>query len=148
MPPSPATPPSGSSALQNQEARVVVESLDGSRVVVSVPGTEYRLHLVPGAPASAFPTRPHARATGSVRGRALRMHRAAAGGVFIEPIEGHPRILQGRVLEVDAAGRRLLLHAVIPMWMDLAEGQSAEEFQAGDLVNFYAERGVTFTPTA
>jgi hypothetical protein len=65
-----------------------------------------------------------------------------------EPVEGHPRIVQGRAREVDAAGNRILLQAVIPMWITLATDQSAREFHAGDIVNFYMESGVVFTPQA
>jgi hypothetical protein len=34
------------------------------------------------------------------------------------------------------------------MWITLATDQSAREFHAGDIVNFYMESGVVFTPQA
>ncbi|MBX3355336.1 MAG: hypothetical protein KF724_06530 [Phycisphaeraceae bacterium] len=127
-------------------ARVRVDSASDELVVLSVPGSEYRLHLKPGAPLAAFPGEPGRRVEGVINGRALRMHRASAGGAFIEPIEGHPRIVQGRVLAGDLERNRLLVRAAVPIWFDLCEGQLASDFQTGDLVNFYAESGTTFTP--
>jgi hypothetical protein len=112
---------------------------------ISLPGTEYllRLHLVgsTGVPAGK-------RIAGVIGGKAQKLHRAHAGGEFIEPVEGHPRIVQGRVRASDTGSNRLLIQAVVPMWIGLAEGQSARDFSAGDFVNFYMESGVTFTPCA
>ena len=56
--------------------------------------------------------------------------------------------MQGRIRAVDAAANRVLLQAVVPMWVTPAAGQSARDFAAGDFVNFYMESGVTFAPSA
>lgn len=113
--------------------------------VISVPGTEYvlRLHLK-----GATSVAPGKRISGVITGSAQKVHRASAGGEFIEPVEGHPRIVQGRIREVDASANRVLLQAVVPMWISLEAGQSARDFAAGDFVNFYMESGVTFAPNA
>ncbi len=137
---------SGAAPAIDDTARVRVERASDHEVILSVPGTNYRPYLRPGAPLSAFPAEPGRRARGVIRGRALRMHRAHAGGSFIEPIEGHPRIVQGIVQAADLERNRLLVHAAVPMWLDMAEGQLASDFQTGDMVNFYAESGMTFTP--
>ena len=113
--------------------------------VLSVPGTEYVLDLVAGGPTAAALGK---RVQGVVSGRAQKLHRAHAGGEFIEPVEGHPRIVQGRVRETDPTGNRLLLQAVVPMWISLSADQSARAFMPGDIVNFYMESGVVFTPQA
>jgi hypothetical protein len=113
--------------------------------VISVPGTEYvlRLHLK-----GATSVAPGKRISGVITGSAQKVHRASAGGEFIEPVEGHPRIVQGRVRESDPTGNRLLLQAVVPMWISLSADQSARSFLPGDIVNFYMESGVVFTPQA
>jgi len=136
----------GANPATNDLARVRVESAADTEVILSVPNTNYRLYLVPGAPLSEFPSEPGRRAKGVISGRALRMHRATAGGSFIEPIEGHPRIVQGSVLAVDLDRNRVLIHAAVPMWLAVADGQLASDFQTGDMVNFYAESGMRFTP--
>jgi len=113
--------------------------------VISVPGTEYvlRLHLK-----GATSVAPGKRISGVITGSAQTVHRASAGGEFIEPVEGHPRIVQGRVRATDLASNRVLVQAVVPMWITPAAGQSARDFHAGDFVNFYMESGVTFAPNA
>jgi hypothetical protein len=113
--------------------------------VLTVPGSEYVLDLVSGGPTSVPVGK---RVSGVVSGRAQKLHRAHAGGEFIEPVEGHPRIVQGRVRETDPTGNRLLLQAVVPMWITLSADQSARSFMPGDIVNFYMESGVVFTPQA
>lgn len=126
--------------------RAILEAKSDGEVVLSLPGTSYRLHLKPTVSAAAITTEIGKRIRGVVRGKAQRMHLAAAGGRFIEPVYGHPRIVQGTVLAVDTAANRLLIEMVIPAWLDVAEGQKASEFAPGTLVNMYVESGMTFTP--
>lgn len=115
----------------------------GGTLVLSVPGTEYTLELSAGSRTAVAVGK---RVSGEISGKAQKLHRAHAGGEFIEPVEGHPRIVQGRVRETDASGNRLLIHAVVPMWISLSSDQSARGFMPGDIVNFYMESGVVFTP--
>ena len=140
MPTAPA--PASTCTVRLEEVRGTAAT--GS-FVLSVPGTEYVLDLVAGGTTTAPLGK---RVTGVVSGRAQKLHRAHAGGEFIEPVEGHPRIVQGRVRETDPTGTRLLLLAVVPMWITLSADQSARSFMAGDIVNFYMESGVVFTPQA
>ncbi|MDZ4755323.1 MAG: hypothetical protein SGJ11_12625 [Phycisphaerae bacterium] len=126
--------------------KLVLVSKTDDVIVVSIPGTDYRLHLRPSVPASSIAAQEGKRIRGRVRGRALRIHGAAAGGRFIEPIYGHPRIVQGTVAVVDDRLNRLLVDMVIPVWLDLAEGQRATEFSVGQTVNMYVESGMIFVP--
>lgn len=142
------TPTSNSPASIDDLARVRVERASDEQVVLTIPGSSYELHLKPGAPLSTFPSEPGRRATGVIRGKALRMHKTTAGGSFIEPIEGHPRIVQGAVIAADLDRNQLLIRAVVPIWLAVCDGQLASDFQTGDLVNFYAQSGMTFTPRA
>lgn len=107
----------------------------------TVPGTQYRLHLAVDADLDAQAGR---RIRGRVRGRALRMHRASAGGNFIEPLQGRPRIVQGIVLAVDPAANEVVLDLVVPVRIAMHADQNAETFSTGDVVNFYMESGTRF----
>ena len=118
-------------------------SMDADSGVFAVPGTGYRLTLqVP----EGFNAPIGRRIRGRVRGRALRMHRTGAGGNFIEPLDGRPRIVQGTVLAIDLAADEVLMDLVVPIRLEMFEGQSASEFSTGEMVNFYMHPGATFTP--
>ncbi len=131
--------------LEGDLVRGVLESANGSEITVSLPGTDYRLRFAQGGPTAVHPGK---RIRGRVNARALHMHRAQAGGGFIEPIMGQPRIVQGVVRGVDPASNRLLVEVVVPMWIEPFDGQQATDFVAGDMVNFYVQSGATFTPVA
>jgi hypothetical protein len=128
--------------------RVVLESKSPDQIVVSIPGTAYRLTVTPTVPVESITTAEGKRMKGILRGKAQRMHTAVAGGRFIEPVYGHPRIVQGTVVSVDPERNRVLVQIVVPAWFDVAEGQKASAFAAGQLVNMYVESGMTFTPVA
>lgn len=120
-------------------AVLVVESISGTRARVSVPRTSYELDLVVEGDAAGL-SAGH-RVQGTVRARALRMHHAAAGGTFIEPVQGTPRSLQGRVLATDTKANAVLVHAAVPIWVEVPQGQAAADFATGQLLNFYVETG-------
>lgn len=125
--------------------RAVLQQLDGDKIILAIPSTDYQIHLVCSGKTSAHVGK---RIQGVIDIKALRMHKASAGGSFIEPIYGHPRVVQARVLAIDLAKNRLLCEVVVPMWVEPFDGQSAADFNAGDMVNFYAQSGATFTPVA
>ena len=113
-------------------------------VVLSIPGSSYRLKLALNGSSSAISTPVGKRIKGTIEARALRVHPARAGGKFVEPVWGEPRIVQGTV-----KGRehnRLLVDVSVPMWVTLDERQNPAEFPDGQMVNFYVESGTTFTP--
>lgn len=127
--------------------RVRMGGVRGDLVELLLPGTDYRLSLQLSGDPSLLPE-PGKRLRGVISGKALRMHRAAAGGRFIEPVMGHPRIVQGTVMAIDPAANRMLADVVVPMWLTLEAAQPVQEFATGDLVNFYCESGMRFTPVA
>lgn len=131
--------------VESDLVRGVLESANGSEITISIPGTEYRLRFAQGGATAVHPGK---RIKGHIHAKALRMHKADAGGGFIEPIMGQPRIVQGVVRGVDQASNRLLCDVVVPMWVEPFDGQQATEFTAGDMVNFYVQSGITFTPVA
>ena len=133
--------------IQPQEiARGKLESLEDGRIVLRVPGTEYRLHLVLDAPSGSINTPVGKRIKGTIDARALRLHSFEGGGTFIEPVWGEPRIIAGHVLDHDTTGNRLLLQAAVPIWVELESSQNPTEFPKHQMVTFYVESGTTFTP--
>ncbi|MCA9286459.1 MAG: hypothetical protein KDA22_14630 [Phycisphaerales bacterium] len=119
-------------------------SADEQATVATVPGTDYALRFAPSPDPSSLVESIGRRVTGRIEGRALRLHRASAGGRFIEPADGHPRIVQGTVAAIDGVANRVLLRAVVPMWLTVHEGQSATAFKVGDMLNCYVESGMAF----
>ena len=112
-------------------------------IALNLPGTDYQLHLaVAGAPA----TNAQKRVTGKVVAQARRVDIVNTGGVFIEPVIGRPRRLQGRVVAQDAAANTLTIKAVAPFVCKLDGNQKAEAFPMGALVSFDIERGALFEP--
>ena len=116
------------------------------KVVLGIPGTNYELSLDPGEGMNAESCELGRRIRGRVHAKALKVHRPAAGGNFIEPVHGHPRIVQGTVLANAPSSRQLLIDLVVPVWVELMDSQSTADFTTGDLVNFYMESGIIFTP--
>ena len=131
--------------LDGDLMRGVLESANGGEITISLPGTDYLLRFAQGGATAVHPGK---RIKGRVQVKALHMHRAAAGGAFIEPMMGQPRIVQGVVRGVDPASNRLLVEVVVPMWVEPFDGQQATDFAAGDMVNFYVQSGAVFTPVA
>jgi len=119
---------------------ILVDKNDG-KLVVGLPGTEYRLHLVPTIDAQEITTAPGKRIRGEIQARALKVHRAKAGGKFIEPMWGEPRIVQGTVLAVEP--NRVLVDVAVPMWVELTNGQKPEGLEPGEMVNFYVCSGTS-----
>ncbi len=127
-------------------ARGVLEELGDEHLVLAVPGTEYRLRLAAVADRSTLASHLGKRIKGRIHATALRMHTAQAGGRFIEPVWGAPRIVSGAVLTVDEAKDRLLVDVAVPMWVTVADGQHATDFGEGQMVNFYVTSGTSFEP--
>ena len=75
---------------------------------------------------------------------ALRMHQASAGGNFIEPLDGRPRIVQGTVLAIDPSSNEVVVDLVVPFRLSIADGQAPAMFTSGEMVNFYVEPGCRF----
>lgn len=120
-----------------------VEEKSDEKLVLSVTGTDYRLHLVPAAPIAA---EMGDRVTGVVRAQARRVDKVPSGGRFIEPVFGRPRQVQGRVVGGDVQANVLYVHAGVPIHAALMAPQQAGDFAIGQMVNFSVERGATFEP--
>jgi len=130
----------------NDIAEFRLLGVEEGMVILGIPGTEYRLsmHLADGSSIDGAET--GRRIRGTVRGEALKVHNPSAGGNFIEPVDGHPRIVQGTVIATSPGTGDVLIDLVIPVWVRLTAAQSASTFATGDLLNFYMNSGITFTP--
>jgi len=118
----------------------LAEVKDGM-IVLEVPGTSYRLHLVADAPPQAEPGQ---RVTGTVHARAKRVDVVHTGGRYIEPVYGRPRRIQGRVIGGDAESHRLFIQCGVPFICTLMPAQKPQDFAVGQLVACDVERGTEF----
>jgi hypothetical protein len=127
-------------------ARGILESLDDDGLLLRLPQTEYRLRLKLTVSASGVGVPPGKRIRGTIRAEALRMHPASAGGRFIEPIWGEPRVVAGTILAVDEGQRTVLVDAVVPFLLTVREDQDLATLAPGGLINCHVRSGATFTP--
>ena len=112
-----------------------------AQIVLRVPETSYRLHLVVDQPVRAEPGE---RISGTIRCSAKRVDVVPSGGRFIEPVYGRPRRIQGRVIGGDVNRNTLHIQCGAPVIAQLMSSQQASDFKIGQLVCFDVERGATF----
>ena len=136
----PATPEfSGTEALATG---TLAERGDGV-IVLAIPGTDYRLRLTIHEP---FESGIGARVRGRIRVTARRMDVIPAGGRYIEPNEGPPRRVQGRIQAIDEVNDELLVHAGAPILVRPDTRQRASDFAVGRMVAFDVLPGAAFEP--
>lgn len=120
----------------------VTSAADGR--VKFVPGnTAYELHLA--APNYAGPV--NVLVDGVIRVTARKAYTVPSGGLFISPIYGPPKTLQGRVQALH--GNTIILQAGVPVHVELPPESSGVELAngpitVGSLVNVVALPGATF----
>lgn len=119
---------------------VLLEQREGM-IVLSLPGTDYQLHLRVDRPVAA---QPNQRVAGRITARAKRVDVVQTGGRYIEPVYGRPRRLQGVVVAAEAGKNQIVVHCGCPFICELTAGQKALDFPLGALVSFDIERGATF----
>jgi len=135
----------------NQAAETALPTVTGyiedkadDRLVLDVPDTDYRLHLVLPRPIEG---EIGDKVTGSIHAKAKRVDPIRSGGRFIEPGYGRPRRIQGRIVGGEPAANRLYVHAGgAPVIATLMPSQQATDFAIGQMVLFDVERGATFHP--
>ena len=121
---------------------VLAESTD-DRIVLSIPGTDYQLHLA----VYQRPSTPvRKRIIGTIRAQARRIDVVHTGGRYVEPVYGRPRRVQGEIIAVDPGSQTVTVHAGIPLVCKTDGAQRAEKFQVGDFVSFDVQPGASFTP--
>lgn len=121
----------------------VLELSDG-HLVLGLPGSDYRLHLVLEIPLHA---EVGDRVQGSIHAAARRVDIVKAGGRFVEPVYGRPRRVQGRVIGGHPPSRLLYVKAAVPFICVLTdERQEVGDFAIGQLASFDVEPGSVFKP--
>ena len=104
----------------------VIEVKDGV-VVFNPRGTTYELHLK--VPAGAALPELNAPVQVLIRANGRKVWTVPSGGNFIVPIQGPPRIVQGRVKYAD--DRQVLVHAGASVIVDLPAAESAIDLPNG-----------------
>jgi len=130
-----ATPPTVSGKLLERREGVIV---------LGLPGTDYRMHLVLeiDLPAEVGQT-----VVGTIHATARRADVIPAGGRYVEPVNGRPRRVQGRVVGGHIPSRKLFVHAGAPLICTLSDArQQVSDFSVGQIVSFDVEAGAVFKP--
>jgi hypothetical protein len=111
---------------------LVLEQSDG-RAVIALPGSDYQLHLQIDRPIECTG---QDEVRGCVAASALKVDRVHTGGLFIEPVYGRPRRIQGRVVAKDPTGNTLTIAGPCVVVVQLDVTQRAGDFPLGELVGF------------
>lgn len=111
------------------------------KLVLAVPGTDYRIQLVPAGQVDAGVNE---RVSGTIRANARRVDVISAGGRYIEPVFGRPRRVQGRIIGGDPRSNTLVVLACVPVTVKLMNHQRAGKFAVGQMVSFDVEPGASF----
>lgn len=121
----------------------VLRASSEDRITLFIPGTDYKLHL---AVAGAIDAPLGSKVRGRVRAVARRIDVIAAGGRYIEPVEGRPRRIQGRITSVDEVNNTLTVRAAVPVICKTNGTQTAGSFKIDQMVSFDVEPGARFEP--
>ena len=121
----------------------VLEVVEDGLVVIRIPETSYRLHLVAGGASRAAVGK---RISGLIHVQARRIDKVGTGGRYIEPVEGRPRRIQGSVIATDPTDRTITVDAGAPIVCRTDERQTPADFAVGDFVTMGVNAGATFTP--
>jgi hypothetical protein len=122
----------------------VTEVRDGL-VVFAPAGTRYVLHLV--CPGYVGPVNKPTQGIISVKAR--KIYTVPSGGLFVTPIFGPPRIIQGRIRALDE--KSMVLHAGGNITVEFPDDDAAFDLvngplAVGKLANVVAWPGATFKP--
>ena len=120
----------------------IVKSMDSESVVLHPPGDRDELDFKHGGRIDSAMI--GSRILGTAHAKALKVHQAAGGGAFIEPLQGEPRIVAGRVIKCDEDG--VLVRSAIPLVIEVEEASDLDKCKPGEFINFHVESGMTFRP--
>lgn len=118
--------------------------IENGRVVFHVIDTNYELHLETSEDLTSLVGQ---KVIGRVRVKARKVYGVPSGGNFIQPVLGTPRIIQGRVLNLDE--KTITVKAAAIVVADLPTGPDTIDLHHGSigvnsLVNVVASPGAAF----
>ncbi len=119
-----------------------IDRVQGDDVVIGVPGNAYGIRVGWAGDTVAAP----GRVRGVIEAHALRVHPAAAGGRFIEPVMGSPRIVSGTVTAIDVDAATVAVRSVVPMHLALEHREDLAACEVGASVNFHVRSDSRFVP--
>lgn len=137
---------SASQATQSVTSGVVAERR-GGEITLAHPGSSYRLDLRLDEPEQGG-VAVGARVRGEIRVQAARIDVIKTGGKYIEPVDGPPRRVAGRVLETDRYANIVIVDAgpFVVVCTPNAH-QKASDFAVDQLVTMGVKPGATFKVT-
>lgn len=131
--------------LIDQTTSGKVIAIHGGLVTFSPTGTNYEMHLAcPGfARTLNVPIR------GVVRVKARKIYTVPSGGLFVTPIFGPPKIIQGRIRSLNETS--MILHAGGDYLIEFPDDDAAFDLvngplSVGKMANVVAFPGTTFEP--
>lgn len=130
-PSSPTTPPA---------VVGIVDEVHADWIQVHIPDTDYRLRLVP---KEGLSPSIGDKINGIVRAQALRMDIIPAGGRYIEPVQGRPRRVQGRIIGGNPSLNEVYIKAGPGVVVTPMAPQRASDFAIGQMVSFDVRTGAT-----
>jgi len=118
----------------------VIDAVGDGWVQLKLPGTDYRLRLVPEAGRTL---KVGDKVSGVVHVQAMRMDVVPAGGRYIEPVQGRPRRVQGRVTGGSVSSNHVYVKAGPGVVVTPMLPQRASDFAVGQMVSFDVRPGAT-----
>ena len=114
-------------------------------VTFSPAGTSYEMHLISHGYSPKLGVPVH----GVIRVKARKIYTVPSGGLFVTPIFGPPKIIQGRIRFLDE--KSMVLHAGGNILVEFPEDDAAFDLvngplAVGKLANVVAWPGATFEP--
>ena len=120
-----------------------IVAVNDDSVVFAPRGTSYEMHL---RTATRYAGATNTPVEAVIRVTARKVWTVPSGGNFISPIQGPPKIVQGRVRQADE--RQLVVHAAATFLVDLPSAEHAVDLPSGPIalghmVNVTALPGAT-----
>ena len=131
----------GMATTSDPVAHGVLAEVKEGAIVLGVPGTDYRVHLVISGAAQG---KAGDHISGTIYATAKRVDKIPTGGRFIDPVYGRPRRLQGRVISLDPVKNVITVFSGLPFHCTMMAAQKTNEFEVGQMVAFDIERGARF----